>query len=177
MYNDELYHYGVKGMKWGHRKKYYNKDGSLNTTGQQRELKKQYKEERRSAATRSERKTAKQRYKNNVEKTYHKDYDALTREIDRYNIGKRGMNRINDRMKSGQSYLKASTIEYTKTTAKGAVMAAAVLASPYIAGATVSSIQKFANTKARQRANASLARIGTLQYEKIAKNVYRQVMK
>ena len=26
-------HYGVKGMKWGHRKKYYNADGSLNAKG------------------------------------------------------------------------------------------------------------------------------------------------
>ena len=44
-YNNELYHYGVKGMKWGVRKKiqqgvsniqrrkHYNKDGSLNTAG------------------------------------------------------------------------------------------------------------------------------------------------
>ena len=29
----ELYHYGVKGMKWGHRKKYYNPDGSINKLG------------------------------------------------------------------------------------------------------------------------------------------------
>ena len=32
---DELYHYGVKGMRWGHRK-YQNEDGSLTPKGQKR---------------------------------------------------------------------------------------------------------------------------------------------
>lgn len=36
-YNDEIMHYGVKGMRWGHRKKYYNDDGSLNARGQARQ--------------------------------------------------------------------------------------------------------------------------------------------
>lgn len=35
MYNDELYHYGKKGMKWGVRR-YQNKDGSLTPAGKQR---------------------------------------------------------------------------------------------------------------------------------------------
>lgn len=38
----ELYHYGVKGMKWGHRKKYYNSDGSLNDKGVKKYAKKAY---------------------------------------------------------------------------------------------------------------------------------------
>lgn len=41
-YNNELYHYGVKGMKWGHRKKYYNSDGSLNDRGVKKYAKKGY---------------------------------------------------------------------------------------------------------------------------------------
>lgn len=36
-YDDELKHYGIKGMRCGHRKKYYNDDGSLNARGQARQ--------------------------------------------------------------------------------------------------------------------------------------------
>ena len=34
-HTDELYHYGVKGMRWGHRR-FQNKDGSLKTAGKKR---------------------------------------------------------------------------------------------------------------------------------------------
>lgn len=37
MYNNELYHHGIRGMKWGVRR-YQNKDGSLTALGQKRYL-------------------------------------------------------------------------------------------------------------------------------------------
>ena len=37
---NELYHYGVKGMKWGVRR-YQNKDGSLTTAGKKRRIAKE----------------------------------------------------------------------------------------------------------------------------------------
>lgn len=42
MPENELYHHGVKGMKWGVRKKYRNSNGSLNAKGVKKYAKKGY---------------------------------------------------------------------------------------------------------------------------------------
>lgn len=41
---DELKHYGIKGMKWGHRKRYYNSDGSLTKSGTKRYYKEMHRD-------------------------------------------------------------------------------------------------------------------------------------
>lgn len=53
-YDEELYHYGIKGQKWGVRR-YQNKDGSLTTAGRKRQAKQEYD---------AEVKAAKAKYKN-----------------------------------------------------------------------------------------------------------------
>lgn len=84
----ELYHYGVKGMKWGIRR-YQNADGSLTAAGKKR-AKQEYKEDNKTAfelgknATISGRAAAYSinrtaRLKNKFEKRQHKDPDGLTR--------------------------------------------------------------------------------------------------
>lgn len=46
--NEELYHHGVKGQKWGVRR-YQNKDGSLTPAGRKRQAKQEYSAERKAA--------------------------------------------------------------------------------------------------------------------------------
>lgn len=174
-----LQHHGVKGMKWGVRKKYYNKDGSLNTAGKQKELKDTYKAERKAATSRAERKAAKSKYEKAVENTYNKNYNELDRAVDKHNLGAKAVNRINDKMNAGQSYTKAASVETAKMMTKGFAITTAMMAAPVIAGAAMNSFKKYANTRSIQRANAGLQRIGTFQYEKIwgTDNLYREVMK
>lgn len=74
-----LMHYGVLGMKWGVRKKYYNKDGSLNTSGKQKQIKDTYS---------AEKKDAKRKYQQSIDRTYNKGYGKSQRLNDMGQIGR-----------------------------------------------------------------------------------------
>lgn len=51
--SESLMHYGVPGMKWGHRK-YYNSNGSLNKAGKARQAYKDAKKNRKETVKRSQ---------------------------------------------------------------------------------------------------------------------------
>lgn len=79
----ELYHYGVKGMKWGVRR-YHNKDGSLTPAGKKR-IGKEYEK----ASNKTMRKLSKQ-YNSMYAKSYNKAADDMNSGgIEKFNLDQR----------------------------------------------------------------------------------------
>lgn len=77
--SDELYHFGVKGMKWGVRR-YQNKDGSLTNAGRKK-ISKKYKK----LSIKGDKEMQKQ-YQSMYLKSYNKAVDKMNNgETDRFN--------------------------------------------------------------------------------------------
>lgn len=106
--SDYIMHYGIKGMKWGHRR-YQNKDGSLTTLGKSR------------------RKSKGKKYSDDYERTRY-----LRRKSSKY-LSNEELRTLNKRMNLEQEYnrLSTSTINRGFNVAKTLIGVSGTLAGLY----------------------------------------------
>lgn len=202
-YNNELYHYGVKGMKWGVRKKYYTKDGKLNTAGRIKQAKDTYSSnkqaniERRKAAkskakmvyqssgkTKADR-SAYRKAKTNANINYanqkQKNKDQYKQNVTKsYNKGMRYL----AAKKDGSSRINKYTIGVSNRMDNGDSLGKAIvkqelvdtgkkMAAAALAYGSVLAYNKAATRINRDRVNRHIVRLGQQKLKKIDKNLYR----
>lgn len=130
-YDDDLYlaHHGIKGMKWGIRryqnedgsyteagkKRYFNPDGSLNYRGIQKKRRDEIDKNPYGHRTESGR--------------YARTAEQANRQVrDRIKYGSKAVERIEDKVRSGQGYYKARKPEQARAIARAAIASASSLA-------------------------------------------------
>lgn len=102
-YSSELYHFGIKGMRWGVRR-YQNNDGSLTSTG-----KKRYSNNSTVLKTKQDMKTALAR-KNNTQKIYEKASDAYI--LDPTNKNKQSLQTAEKNYNDAKTDYKVKSFDY-----------------------------------------------------------------
>ena len=198
-----LQHFGVKGMKWGVRRarkassasardaanlrKYgYTKEADAVQKVSDKQRRKADDLQRKLDSRRDVRNSkiykvgSKINKANSTRKKIKKEYrDIMVRESPfsraiyspqvykkaAKNVVKKGMDRKT-------AIKKAKTSAWIQTGAAAATSALSMLAM-----ANANKIAKYANERSIQKANASLARIGTFTYKKVAGDVYERVMR
>lgn len=201
-YNNELYHYGVKGMKWGVRKKYYTKDGKLNTAGRIKQAKDTYSSnkqaniERRKAAiskakaayqssgnTRADR-SAYRKAKYNANANYasqkHKNKAQYKQDVtNSYNkklqkvYSKSQLTARNKQLQKVSNRMDNGDGALKAVSKQAAVDTGKKMAAAALAYGSVLAYNKVATRINRDQMNRHILRLGQQKLKKIDKNLYR----
>lgn len=153
MNDNELMHYGVLGMRWWHHKSPESYGGSVTKTGKYRASNKQKK----------------------FDKAYNKilSDESIGSKL-MYGKGtykKAAINMVNKGMDQKTAVSKAKAAAWRNT---GLGIAASVVFANR--DKLISGVKQYAITKAMQRVNKGLNRIGTIKLVKVAENVYERRM-
>ena len=188
---NELYHHGIKGQKWGVRR-YQYEDGSLTPGGKKRYAKDQYRQATKSynrreinkeqySQAKKDYKTEKQQYKKTFKKEFNdivesersKPGKLMYRDYVYKNAAKKVVDEGMDREKALSKAKTQAWIKVGKVYAAGAIMQLSIAYSDKIA----SGLKNVINQRTIQKANAGLARIGTMKLAKVAGDIYEYRMK
>lgn len=109
MYNDELYHHGILGMKWGVRR-YQNEDGSLTPKGKARYMQVESSDRLKKSDTRKAKKTLKKHVMQDTgySQTYGNRARKQKKKAQKYEKGSAKYNKLmkksNENMKKAETY-------------------------------------------------------------------------
>lgn len=150
-YSNELYHHGVKGMKWGVRR-YENPDGTLTEAG-----KKRYSKERERASLKKQRKSKWKAVKNRSLLS-EKDLEKKIRKLE---LEKKLKNLTEEQLAPGRAATKKILADVGKR-----------VASTILAGGSLYAIKKLITNKAYSKSDPSNKKKRQINWEELGNALF-----